>query len=136
MQVHAALLSVMVGLLLSSAGAAAGQVPADLVGVWSQDAGCAADAMTVVLSAETMEVLQEGERRSLSEVDASGTSPRPVELRATKIVFVRQPNPAPPEPGDTLRFRREGDLLRLLALTEHGKLVELADSTVFHRCRR
>jgi hypothetical protein len=84
-----------------------------------------------------MEVRQDGEQRSLTEMDAKALAAREVELRATRIVFVRQPNAAPPVIGDVLRFRRDGALLRVLAVTAQGKLVTLPpDATIFHRCGR
>jgi len=117
--------------------ALADAIPPALLGTWSQDPSCAADAMTVLFTPGTMEVRQDGAQRSLIQMDAKTTPTREVELRTTRIDYVRLPNDAPPAVGDVLRFRRDGDLLRVLAVTMQGKLVTLPpESTVFHRCGR
>jgi hypothetical protein len=118
-------------------GAAAASLPSTLMGTWSQDATCPPDALTIVFTPGQMEIRQDSERRSLSEVSAKTASARDIELSTTRIIFVRQPNAAPPAVGDVLRFRRDGDLLRVVAVTMQGKLVDVpADSTIFHRCPR
>ncbi len=84
-----------------------------------------------------MEIRQDSERRSLSAVSAKTASARDIELNTTRIIFVRQPNANPPAVGDVLRFHREGDLLRVVAVTMQGKLVDVPpDSTLFRRCPR
>ncbi len=93
--------------------------------------------MTVAFTTGSMEVAQDGDRRSLVDVDARRGPANEVELRTLRVEFVRQPNAAPPAPGDVLRFRREGNVLRILAVTMQGKPITLPpDAAVFHRCRR
>jgi hypothetical protein len=117
--------------------ASAAPLPRDLLGAWSQTAGCPADAVTAIFTPGAMEVRQDGEQRSLIEMSAEAGAAREIELRATRITYVRQPNPTPPAVGDVLRFRRDGDVLRLLALTTQGKPVTLPpDAAVFHRCAK
>jgi hypothetical protein len=130
-------LALVAFLLPACRSALAEAIPPALLGKWSQDQGCAADAMTVLFTSVSMEVRQDGAQRSLIRMDAKMTPTREIELRTTGIDYVRLPNDAPPAVGDVLRFRRDGDVLRVLAVTMQGKLVTLPpDSTVFHRCGR
>jgi hypothetical protein len=131
-------LALMIFLLSCSAEAArAATVPPDLIGVWADNPACGADGITVAFTAGSMEVAQDGDRRSLVDVDARRGPANEVELRTVRVEFVRQPNAAPPSPGDVLRFRREGNVLRLMAVTMQGKPITLPpDGAMFHRCRR
>jgi hypothetical protein len=125
--------------MLPAAHAAA--IPTDMLGTWWQDPACAAGGLMVAFTPQTMEVLQDGERRTLVDVDAAtrlaSLVAGEVELRTTAVEYVRQPNAAPPLPGDVLRFRRQGDTLRVVAVTMQGKLVALPNGgPLFHRCQR